>query len=281
MFRASEAVIDAMVDRLVANYRKFFSHLDPDFAPAIAATARLSLDRIAATDALYHDMLHTIAVVDAGQAILRGWCIAEPLKPEDWLHFTTATLLHDIGYLRGICPGDGNGFFVIDDQGTTVKEPRGCTDAFLSPWHIDRAKIFVRHRFSSREYIDEERVCAAIEMTRFPPPDDDAHKDTDNEPGLVRAADLIGQLADPGYPRKLTGLFYELRETGTAEKLGYNDAADVAEKHPQFFWKSVEPYIGPALEHLQRTADGRMWIAHLYANLFIEEQLRPRLGPGR
>ena len=98
---------------------------------------------------------------------------------------------------------------------------------------------------------------------------------------LVRAADLIGQLADPDYPRKLSALFFEFRETGVAEALGYTNAADLAEHHPQFFWNRVEPYIGPALDHLQRTMDGRAWIAHLYANVFVEERLRPRLGPAR
>lgn len=281
MFRASEAVIDAMVERLLTNYRKFFAHLEPDFSPIIEATARLSLDRISGTDALYHDMLHTIAVVDVGQAILRGRCIAEPLSPDDWLHFTSATLLHDVGYLRGICPGDHEGSYVISADGRRIDSPRGCTDAFLSPWHVDRAQIFVRHRFSSRPYMDQDRLCAAIEMTRFPPRLESNEQENGSEAGLVRAADLIGQLADPDYSRKLTGLFHEFQEIGIAEKLGYKDAADVAEFYPQFFWKSVEPYIGPALEHLQRTAGGRMWIAHLYANVFIEERLRPRLGPGR
>jgi hypothetical protein len=38
---------------------------------------------------------------------------------------------------------------------------------------------------------------------------------------LVRAGDLIGQLGDPLYPRKLNALYYEFAETGVHEKLGY------------------------------------------------------------
>ena len=45
-------------------------------------------------------------------------------------------------------------------------------------------------------------------------PDDGDHSETDTEAGLVRAADLIGQLGDPLYPRKLNALFYEFAETG-------------------------------------------------------------------
>lgn len=281
MLRPTEAVIDMVVASLVKNYRELFSHLQPDFAPAIEATARLALERLAGTDAFYHDIMHTIAVVDVGQSVLRGRSLSEALAPDDWLHYTTATLLHDIGYLRGICPGDGNGRYVIDADGNTVAAPRGSTDAFLTPWHVTRGQIFIRHRLGGRSYIDAERLCRCLEMTRFPPPDDGEHDDIEGEAGLVRAADLIGQLADQNYPRKLTALFQEFKETGVAEKLGYRDAADLAERHPQFFWSRVEPYIGPALDHLQQTTKGRMWISHLYAHVFVEERLRPRLGPER
>jgi hypothetical protein len=43
----------------------------------------------------------------------------------------------------------------------------------------------------------------------------------------------------------------------------------------------VEAYLGPALRHLERTADGRLWVAQLYAHVFVEEHLRHRLGAER
>ena len=52
-----------------------------------------------------------------GQTILRGRIMVEEVTPEDWLHFTVATLCHDIGYLRGVCPGDRDGHYVIDARG--------------------------------------------------------------------------------------------------------------------------------------------------------------------
>ena len=97
--------------------------------------------------------------------------------------------------------------------------------------------------------------------------------------GLVRAADLIGQLADPHYLRKQTALFYEFHEIGAAQKLGYTSAADLSENYPKFFWEKVEPYIGDALRCLRRTMAGKQWVAHLYSNVFtVEHQLR-WLGP--
>jgi hypothetical protein len=67
-------------------------------------------------------------------------------------------------------------------------------------------------------------------------PDDDDHTDTDTEAGLMRAADLRGQLGDPLYLRKVNALYYEFVENGIAEKLGYHTPADMIERYPQLFW---------------------------------------------
>lgn len=101
----------------------------------------------------------------------------------------------------------------------------------------------------------------AIELTRFPVPDDDDHQATDTEAGLVRAADLIGQLADPQYPQKLSKLFHEFVETGAAQSLGYETAADLADASPSFhgpsfYGKGVTPYMQDAIRYLEWTPEG-------------------------
>lgn len=281
MFEPVTLIVDAFAQQLGRNYRAVYGKAAPDHAPVIRATAKLALERIAGSDALYHDLSHTLFVTDVGQAILTGRAMAKAVAPKDWLHFTAATLLHDIGYLRGLCPGDAVGRYVVDAAGNTVSAPRGATDAFLAPWHVEWAKLFVRHRCTALPALDVERLCRAIELTRFPVPEGGDHAETDTEAGLVRAADLIGQLADPAYPRKLAALFAEFRETGVSEQLGCTDPADLAECYPSFFWRHVEPYVGPALRHLERTATGRLWVAQLYAHVFVEEHARARLGPER
>ena len=80
-------------------------------------------------------------------------------------------------------------------------------------------------------------------------------------PGLVRAADLIGQLADINYLRKQPALFNEFRETGASEKLGYKSVADLRDSYPDFFWQTLRPYIGEALRHLRLTQEGKQWVA--------------------
>src|SRR5262249_58198054 len=121
---------------------------------------------------------------------LRGLRVTRSVSPDDWVHFIFTTLVHDIGYVRGICPGDRTDQPVIDRIGNTASLPRGASDAFLAPYHIERSKLAVHERFASHPLIDTERIARAIELTRFPVPDDGDHMETDTEAGLVRAADL-------------------------------------------------------------------------------------------
>ena len=137
----------------------------------------------------------------------------------------------------------------------------------------------MRKRFENDPLVDGERIARAIELTRFPIPHDDDHAETDTEAGLLRAADLIGQLADPLYPRKLNALFHEFAEIGVNERLGYASPADLAERYPRFFWSKVEPYIGDGIKYLELTMEGRHWVAHLYSNVFAIEHHRQHMGP--
>lgn len=281
MFNPANLVATALAEQLVQNYRDIFGNNHPDYASTLRATAKLVIERIASSDALYHDSHHTVMVTLVGQAILKGRILVEKVDEKDWLHFSVASLCHDVGYLRGLCPGDSETTFVINEKGDTVRPPRGASDAFLTPHHVERGKIFVRHRCREVDHLDAERISRAIELTRFPVPEDNDHAETDTEAGLLRAADLIGQLADPFYPRKLNALFHEFCETGVAARLGYKSPADLAERYPKFFWDAVEPYIRDALRHLARTVEGKQWTANLYAHVFVEEHLRTRPGPQR
>jgi hypothetical protein len=86
-------------------------------------------------------------------------------------------------------------------------------------------------RIGKIEALDAIRIANAIEFTRFPSaPGTDA---SDNEDGmLVRAADLIGQLGDPHYLRKVKALYYEFEEVGMIKQLGYTSPADLTDLYP-------------------------------------------------
>jgi hypothetical protein len=217
-----------------------------------------------------------------GQEILRGRHInVGGVSPRDWLHFIISLLCHDIGDVRGICRADENGQYVSNLAGDKVTLAEGATDAALTPYHVARSKLFVRERFSNAIIsLDVPQIEKNIEHTRFPVPEDEAHESTVDAPGLVRAADLIGQLADINYLRKQPALFNEFRETGTSEKLGYKSVADLRDNYPDFFWQKVRPYIGDALRYLRITQEGQQWVANLYANVFSMEHraLAPLAG---
>ncbi len=281
MFNPTAVVAAAFGDYLSELYLQHFSVRKREYASFIGGAARLVLERIGNSDALYHNAEHTMMVTLVGQQIMRGRLIAEAMQPEDWVHYTIALLVHDIGYVRGICKGDRDGEVVINAAGERITPPRGASDAFLAPYHIDRGMIYARERFAASDYIDEERIARAIEFTRFPVPADPRFLATDSEPALVRAADLIGQMGDPFYHRKINGLFQEFSEFGLAKQLGYDNPMDVVEKYPEFFWSQVQPYIGTALRHLEQTIDGKQWVAQLYNHLFQVEHRASYLGPFR
>jgi hypothetical protein len=153
--------------------------------------------------------------------------------------------------------------------------PPGATDAWLTPYHIDLGKLFIRERFGGHKLIDAEVIAANIERTRFPVPDDSDHQGTADYAGLVRAADLIGQLADPHHMRKFPAHLYEFSETGTNERLGYKTPADLRSDYPSFYWNIVSRYIQDGLCHLRMTQEGKQWIANLYAHVFAVEHEQP------
>ncbi|MCX4195616.1 metal-dependent phosphohydrolase [Methylobacterium organophilum] len=279
MFDTTKVVANALGEHLALTYQRTFGSREPRYAEIIEASARLTIERIVGSDALYHDGDHTILVTLVAQDILRGRFLQQGLTPEDWLHLILAALYHDIGYVRGVCAGDRANAFVIDAQGTTVGLPRGASDAALTPHHIERSKLAVQERFGTHDIVDAGRVIRAIELTRFPVPEDDEHRETGTEAGLLRAADLIGQLGDPLYPRKLNALFHEFVEAGLDGQLGYDSPADLAERYPAFFWGKVEPVIGDAARFLDLTVEGRVWMANLYSHVFAVEHDRRRMGP--
>ncbi|MFB2972450.1 Npun_R2479 family HD domain-containing metalloprotein [Aerosakkonema sp. BLCC-F183] len=275
MFSLTESIINTCVERLQAGYRHTYGNLKPEYADLIGWFASMALENIANSNALYHNIEHTILATFTGQEILRGKHIRYgSVSCEDWLHVIISLLFHDIGYVKGVCLQDRpkERFYDKGINGEMIFLPAGSTDASLTPYHIDRGKTFFEDRFSEHYLIDIELIKQNIEMTRFPVPNDEYHQDTVNYPGLVRAADLIGQLSDPHYLEKMPALFYEFEETGANKSLGYRHFGELRAGYPKFFWKVVYPLIQAALHHLEVTKEGQQIVGNLYKNVLIVEQ---------
>jgi hypothetical protein len=274
MISAVELLIDHLVEHIRAVYARDYGILKPEFANIAAWATRMALQNIRNSDALYHNVEHTAMVVQVGLDIIGGKQIREGgVSPDEWLNFTVALACHDIGYVRGVLRGDRPDAILTGRGNETITLAEGATDAALGPHHVDRSQQFVRERFSGHPVLDAERICQNIEYTRFPVPESDEPVSPRDSPGLVRAADLIGQMADPRYLVKLPALFHEFEETGANATFGYKSPEDLRRAYPRFFWKLVRPYIGDALAYLGATSLGALWVANLQAVIFAAEHI--------
>jgi hypothetical protein len=280
MITVPELAAEALGSFLSSHMDRRFGLTQAGMTELISSVARLALECIGNSDALYHNVEHTMLVTLVGYDIMKGRSLLMPTSAEEYAHVIVACLLHDIGYVRGVLMGDSENSYVIDAKGSKAKLPRGASDAALTPHHVDRSKLFALDRLSNMEFIDADRVARAIEFTRFPSAIDPAGQDVE-EGSLVRAADLIGQLGDPHYLRKANALYYEYEEVGMNKQLGYASPADLTDLYPQFYYNSVAPHVQTAIRYLNVTSSGRQWIAGLYSNVFRAESELSLSGPER
>lgn len=272
MFNATRLMIADVQQRLITTYRASYGTLKREYEEIISWAASMALENIATGDALYHDVEHTILVTLVGQHMLYGKHLREGgITPDAWLHFTISHLCHDIGYIKGVCRDDKGGQYATGLNGELVSLKEGATCASLTPYHIDRGKLFIEERFGGHGLIDADTIKRNIELTRFPVPASTDHQCTTHMPGLLRASDLIGQLSDPRYLNKIPALFWEFEETGVNKALGCENPGQLLKAYPTFYWGQVFPYIKASIPYLELTQAGKDILANLYGNIFMVE----------
>jgi hypothetical protein len=280
MITLPELAAEALGSFLASDMKNRFGASHARLAELVPFAARLALECIGNSDALYHNVEHTMLITLAGHDIFKGRALLKPSTPTDYSNFIVACLAHDIGYVRGVVKGDGDDGYIVDATGRKVSLPRGSSDAALAPYHVERSKLFVLDRVAALEELDGARIARAIGFTQFPySSSTDEKEDVDEDGSLLRAADLIGQLGDPNYLRKANALYYEFEEIGLNKQLGYETPADIVDKYPQFYWNRISPHIQAAIGYLNVTSSGRRWIAGLYSNVFRAERELRHSGP--
>src|SRR5215468_5516838 len=190
MFTIPELTANALGSYLAERMRVRFASTDGALIERVESAARLAIECIGNSDALYHNVEHTMLVTLVGYDILRGRQLLMETSASDFAHVIVACLYHDIGYVRGILKGDSADGYIVDAKGNKAELPRGSSDAALMPYRVDRSKIFVMDRVAKIKSLDADRIANAIECTRFPP----THAADGEEGMLVSAANLIGQL---------------------------------------------------------------------------------------
>jgi hypothetical protein len=280
MITLPKLAAEALGSFLASDMKDRFGTSHARLAELIPYAARLALDCIGNSDALYHNVEHTLLVTMAGHDIFMGRALLMHSTPTDYSHFIVACLTHDIGYVRGIVKGDDDKGYVVDGTGRKISLPRGSSDAALAPYHVERSQLFVLDRVAAaEEELDSARIARAIGFTRFPYSATAEEDEIDEEGSLLRGADLIGQLGDPHYLRKANALYYEFEEIGLNKQLGYQTPADIVDRYPLFYWNRISPHIQAAIRYLNVTSNGRRWIDGLYSNVFRAERELRLAGP--
>ena len=186
MITLPKLAAEALGSFLASGMKDRFGSSHARLTEIIPFAARLALDCIGNSDALYHNVEHTMLVTLAGHDILMGRALTVPTTPSYYSNFIVACLMHDIGYVRGIVRGDDDHGYVIDEAGRKISLPRGCSDAALAPYHVDRSKLFVLDRMSAVEELDAATIAHAIGFTRFPYAEQTDENEVDEEASLLR-----------------------------------------------------------------------------------------------
>lgn len=188
-------------------------------------------------DTRYHDLEHTMQGTLCLAHLMVGWHRSRTQPSLDERAVRTglfAILLHDTGYLKG--RGDLHG-----------------TGAKFTPIHVQRSAE-VAGRYLPTERFTAEEVLAAQSMIRCTGVNADIRalnfqRPVDRQVGCALAtADLLGQMAAPNYPERLSDLFLEFQEAATATdganaNLMFANADDLIRKTPAFWENHVCPRL--------------------------------------
>src|SRR5215470_10337186 len=146
MITLPELAAEALGSFLASDIKDRFGSSHARLAELIPFAARLALECIGNSDALYHNVEHTMLVTLAGHEIFKSRALLMRSPPADYCNFIIACLTHDIGYIRGIVKGDDADGYVVHDTGRKISLPRGSSDAALAPYHVERSRLFVLDR---------------------------------------------------------------------------------------------------------------------------------------
>ncbi len=271
MFRPSEIVIEAFVDRLVANHARMFPNADTQHREFLAQIARMALSRMTLTNAMYTNLEQVVSTTQVAEDVLHGRMIARgDVSSSDWIHFLTGALCYVIGFVRGTVPGDDGRRLVINEAGDTLDLPKGKTDGSIWLQGTDRSKLFVKHFFKHHPLIDGNFVADCIEYTSFPFPRD-AKRDTDTWPGLLRGAQIVAVVSDPRFEARMKFFFMQLRDAGMDKVLKVDNGYKLIQSFVYMFWDDLFPLAPDAIAYLKYTSDGLTWLANMNAHMLEVE----------
>ncbi|MEB3294256.1 MAG: metal-dependent phosphohydrolase, partial [Synechococcales bacterium] len=171
MSHCTKMIIYNCIASLRDGYRQLYGEQSPEYIDLLEQLAPIVLEHLATSDAPYHNLEHTILVLEAGQEIIEGKQRQEgTVSCQDWLQFILALMCHDIGFVKGICAADrpSEHCYTTGQAGATVTLAPNATCASLAPYHVDRGQQFVQELLANQTLVEAVSIQQMIELTRFP-----------------------------------------------------------------------------------------------------------------
>lgn len=205
-----------------------------------------------ASNTLYHNFDHTLAVVLAAVRLISGCrAMQEPLCPADVELCLMAALMHDVGLIQT----------EDDTTGTGAKYTIG---------HEERSIDFMK-RYYAANALGERRAGECGQLIRFtilsvePSSVEIDRPELRRLGNIVGTADLLGQLSDRAYLEKLLLLYQEFEE---ARLPGFDCELDLITKTLDFYNHVAEVRLEKQLGGLNRAMR-----AHCKARLGADRDL--------
>ncbi len=233
-----------VVNQILAIIRKKYDRYDKDLSQVFKDTLNLykgMWPEYEACQVDYHNIHHSLAVTLAAVYMVSGWNSKHTRKKISEPVFRAgicAALLHDAGYLKN----------KNDNQG------KGGKYTFT---HVERSKTLARNYLTQKGWSEENInfICRIIDMTEFGKEPD--LSDFNNEEQLIMAkivasADLIAQLADINYIRRLHDLYKEFSEGYLSEEADslrersihvYGSFSEMLNNTPAFYENFILPRL--------------------------------------
>src|SRR5690349_15584631 len=95
MITVPELSAEALGSYLTSHLGRRFSSTEAELAELVPSVARLALECIGNSDALYHNVEHTMLVTLVGYDIMKGRALLIPTDSSDFIHLIIACLFQD------------------------------------------------------------------------------------------------------------------------------------------------------------------------------------------
>ena len=159
MITVPELAANAL-DTFIASHMKHrFGSIQAGLIERTSSAARVALECIGNSDALYHNVEHTMLVTLVGYDIMNGPALLKHTSAGDYARVIVACLLHDIGYVRGILKGDEPGGYMVDANGgkANLRAARPMPPCCLIT--LIARKLYVLDRLAGNDLFDADN-CA-------------------------------------------------------------------------------------------------------------------------